>query len=198
MDQGNGHEPLERCLENREAFGDERSEDAVPPATGASSAGDAVSVIVFRVRNKWFALRTILFYQVTDGILVHTIPGKTSRHFRGIVNVGGELQLCFSLADILEITEPAEVIPEGKNSPRLVVVGDEEKRFAFPVDEIMGVHAIFAADREATSSTPAECGAHLCRRILSVEGKQVGLLDEDKLLSALAGSLGTDGNGTGK
>jgi len=198
MDPEKSRQPTEQGLPNREKLGDERSDGAVPSEADISSAGAGISVIVFRIRDEWFALRTVLFYQVADRELLHTIPGKTDRRFRGIVNAGGELHLCFSLADILEIAEPAEVIPAEKNRARLIVAGDEGNRFAFPVDEIMGGQSIFATERETGSSTPAGCGAKLCSRILSIEGKRVGLLDEDKLLSALAGSLGTDGNGTGK
>jgi len=198
MDQKNGDEPLVRCLPEREAPGGVRSEESAPFSPDTSSAGDAVSVVVFRIKREWFALRTGLFYQVADRELLHTIPGKTDRRFRGMVNVGGDLHLCFSLADILEIAEPAGGIPAEENRARLIVAGDEGNRFAFPVDEIMGVQSIFAAELETVLATPAGYGARLCSRILSIEGKRVGLLDGDKLLNALAGSLETDGNGTGK
>lgn len=149
----------------------------------------AMSVMVFRLRNAWFALKMNLFHKVADIALPHTVPGKTNNRFRGIVNTGGELVLCFSLEDILGITATSDVVSERINRPRLVVIGKGETRFAFAVESLLGVRSLVAEDLTIRPVTPAEYDQHDSLQVVSIDGQKVGLINEEKLFADLIRSL---------
>lgn len=148
-----------------------------------------ISLVVFRLQKEWFALKTSLFDEVVEVALPHSIPGKTDDRCRGIVSISGELRLFFSLSDIMGITNPIETPAENKSRPRLAVIGRGQDRFTFPVEEVLGVFAVSEHDFEALPATPHRCGQHLSRGSVSIEGRKVEVLDEDKLLDALTRSL---------
>jgi chemotaxis-related protein WspD len=141
--------------------------------------------MVFRLQKEWFALKTGLFDEVAEVTLPHSIPGKTDDRCRGLVSVRGELRLFFSLSAIMGITNPIETPTEDKSRPRLAVIGRGQDRFAFPVEEILGVFAVPEHDFEALPAT----SHRLSRCSVSIEGRKVEVLDEDKLLDALTRSL---------
>jgi chemotaxis-related protein WspD len=148
-----------------------------------------LSLMVFRLQKEWFALKTGLFDEVAEVTLPHSIPGKTDYRFRGLVSISGELRLLFSLSAIIGITNPIETPAEDKSRPRLAVIGRGQDRVAFSVEEIFGVFAVSEHDFEALPATLPGCGQHLSSRSVSIEGRKVEVLDEDKLLDALTRSL---------
>lgn len=148
----------------------------------------ALSLMVFRVKSAWFALKTGLFDEVAEMTSGHSIPGKTDGCFRGIFSISGELRLFFSLADIMGITDPIETPAQDKAIPRLAVIGRGKDRFAFPVEEMLGVFSIAEQNGEALPPPP-DCRQHLSRRVVSIEGRTVEVLDEDRLFDAMTRSL---------
>ena len=60
----------------------------------------------------------------------------------GLVNVRGELLICFSLTNLLGGDEPTQPTREksGADRRRLLVVKRDGRRIAFPVDEVHGIH----------------------------------------------------------
>jgi chemotaxis-related protein WspD len=166
-----------------ETTGWHASEDTIT----ASEA--AMSVMVFRLRNAWFALKMNLLHKVADIALPHTVPGKTNNRFRGIVNAGGELALCFSLEDVLGITDASDVMPEKINRPRLVVIGKGENRFAFAVESLLGVRSLIAEDLTIRPVILAEYDQHDSLQVVSIDGQKVGLINEEKLFADLIRGL---------
>jgi chemotaxis-related protein WspD len=159
------------------------------PGDTFSTSEKSISVMVFRVKSAWFALKTSLFHKVADIALPHTVPGKTDNLFRGIVNAGGELELYVSLADILGIPDNAEEGSQEKDRPCLVVVGEESNRFAFAVDDILGVRSVFPENPAALPVMSAKSDLHDAMPVISVDGKKAKLLNEEKLFYALTRSL---------
>jgi chemotaxis signal transduction protein len=165
-------------------------EPLAPLLEGAVTTSEkAISVMVFRVKSTWFALKTNLFHKVADIALPHTVPGKTDSRFLGIVNAGGELELCFSLADILGIAEMSDVMPEGMNHPRLVVIGTERNRFAFAVEEILGIRSVSPGDLLDFPAMQVGSDQNDDMPTVAVDGKKVGLLNDRKLFDVLTRSL---------
>jgi chemotaxis-related protein WspD len=173
--------------------GDEAIGWRVPEDT-VTAAEAAMSVMVFRVKSAWFAWKMNLLHKVADIALPHTVPGITNNRFRGIVNAGGELELCFALEDVLGITDASDVISERINRPRLVVIGKGKNRFAFAVEAILGARSLLTEDLTTRPVIPAEYGKHDLLQVVSVDGQKVGLLNEEKLFAELIRSL-PDGDG---
>lgn len=148
-----------------------------------------LSVLAFRLAEERFALKTIFFQEAAEPSPVHTLPLKVNRVFRGLVNINGELLLCLSVADLLELT------PEGPGdtSPvvyeQMLVVAQEGQRFVFPVEQILGVHRVAPEDLREVPATLSRSARSLTRGIFMLNGSPVGLLAEERLFPAMTRSL---------
>jgi chemotaxis signal transduction protein len=163
----------------------------------STAEGKATSIIIFRLRSTWLALKTSLLHKVVDFALPHSIPKKTDTCFRGIVNAGGDLELCFSLADVLAIADQTDENLgncEGRKSPRLIVVGEGINRFAFAVDDILGIRSVSIEKQTTSQETPATSVHDEFLKIIDIEGKSVGLLLDEILFDVLRRSV-LDGHG---
>jgi chemotaxis-related protein WspD len=147
------------------------------------------SVIIFRLRQEWLALKTVFFQQAADTVLPHSIPLRTGEVFKGIVNVNGELLLCVDLAALVGITGGDAAEAGRKVYPRLVVISRNSERFAFPADEVFGVHRFPLSLIQEVPATISHSLQALTAGILPWGEKRVGILDEDKLFDALNRSL---------
>lgn len=147
-----------------------------------------LSVMTFRLASERFALKTIFFEAAAEPQKVHTLPLKVNRIFRGIANVNGELLLCISMADLLELTSE-EMQPAPVAYERMLVVGREGHRFVFPVEQILGVHRVAPEDLGDVPATLSRSARSLTRGIFLLDGLPVGLLDEDRLFPAMTRSL---------
>ncbi|MBN1547935.1 MAG: chemotaxis protein CheW [Syntrophaceae bacterium] len=153
---------------------------------------NAVSVMVFRINSRWLAIPTTLVRLVAELTVPHSIPGKTNSCFLGIVNAGGELTLCFSLAELLGITVHFEETPKGKGRPRLIVVGNVENRFAFAVDDVAGVHAVSVEDWESVTQGLFPSDRLEPVQIIVGDGLAAEVLNAQTLWHALNRSLSYD------
>ena len=150
---------------------------AAAKETGLS---DPVSVLIFRLRGEWLALKTSCFRKAADAQPVHTVPLKSGRVFLGLVNIDGELLPCVSAADAINLPEPGAGRGESA-SPRLFVVARGGERFVFPVDEALGVRQIPAASVRPPPDTAAHAAAPVVGGVFEFSGLGVGLLDDARL-----------------
>jgi chemotaxis-related protein WspD len=151
---------------------------------------ETFSVIVFRLQEELLALKTVFFQQAAEAAVPHSIPLRTGEVFRGVVNINGELILCVSVAALLGMTaEKGAGSSDRKVYPRLVVVSREGQRFAFPADEVLGVHRFPLTDLQELPATVSRSIRALTAGILSWQEKTVGLLEEEKFFAALNRSL---------
>jgi chemotaxis-related protein WspD len=148
------------------------------------------SALVFRVGNEALALPIGVIDEICQPEMIHRLPHYAPVILRGIVNIHGQLRLCFSLAELLGI-EDSQLALEGKHRvfPRMMVVRRNESRFALLVDEVIGSHRY---GREDILSVPASLSRALAKFIRGIfrDGeKSIGLLDEELLFQAMEKSL---------
>ena len=148
-----------------------------------------LSVMVFRVAGELLALETQYFQQVAEMSVMRRLPLRSNRIFRGIVHIHGELHLCFSLADLLDLTMEERGAADQQVFPRLMIIKKEGARFVFPVDEIKGVARIAREELQDLPVTVAKGPRRLTKGLFYLDGVHVGLLSEDDLFSSLSRSL---------
>ncbi len=148
-----------------------------------------LSVLVFRLCRERFALKTIFFQEAAEPTPVHSLPLKINRVFRGLANINGELLLCLSVADLLELTLDAASDASSVVYERMLVVGREGQRFVFPVEQILGVHRVAPEDLGEVPATLSRSARSLTRGIFLLNDCHVGLLDEERLFPAMTRSL---------
>ena len=149
----------------------------------AERAG-TVAVIVFRLGEEWLALPAMLWREAGAPRPIHSLPHRRDQVVTGIVNIRGELLVCVSLAAALGSSAATVSAP-----PRLAVVQRGSDRFAFPSDEIFGLHRYDPAELIPVPATLARAQALCLRGMIAWEGRAVGLLDEERLFQTLNRSL---------
>ena len=175
---------------DRESPGDYPEEWArILAAPKKEAKADTLSVIVFRLGRELLALKTLFFQEAAEAVLPHRVPLRTHDVFRGVVNVNGELICCMSLEALMEIPPAEEVAAGPRVYSRLVVVNRQGHRFAFAADEVLGVRRFPPEALQELPATAAKSVRALTAGIFAAEDRTIGLIAEEKLFTALAGSL---------
>jgi chemotaxis-related protein WspD len=154
------------------------------------------SATLFRLGPEWLALDTVLFQEVAEHRPMHSLPHRRTGVVLGLVNVRGELLLCISLGRLLEL-EPEPPPRETRNlkretrnlTGRLLVVSADTNHFAFPVDEVYGVHRFNREELEAPPATVARAARSFTRGVFRWRQHTVGYLDSEALFLNLHRSL---------
>jgi chemotaxis-related protein WspD len=150
------------------------------------------SVFVFRTGGEWLALPAKLIQEVVEFGVIHSLPHRSNAILRGVVNIRGKLELCFSIGAVLGIErlEKSGEKEEKYISPsRLVVAARNGERIVFPVSEVHGSFRYADGMLQQLPVTVSGSRAAFTRGILCVQNFDVGLLDDRILFEALMRSL---------
>jgi len=200
-----------RLLLNRPLPDDYRQEltDRLGEAK-AQAPKTTLSAFIFRAGDEWLGVKSSLIKEVVDMGPIHSIPHKSSRIFRGIVNIRGRLELCVSIGGVLRIAPgaarqgtpaperlivAAKVIP---NLPRHDTRGPAppssssrgmEQSIVFPVSEVMGPVPYLSGALKPLPITVSGSKAVYTKGILNINNTEVGMLDEAMLFRILTRNL---------
>jgi chemotaxis-related protein WspD len=152
-------------------------------------ASDAITVLIFRLAEEWLAFDVQSVIEVAETREPHRVPHRTSNHLEGIVNIRGELQLCVSLAKLLNLTLSPPASAAEKAQQRFLVAEHGRQRWVFPVAEVSGVHRLSLAQRTELPATVRRTSARLSRHVYDWNGKYVCHLDADRIFAALQKGL---------
>jgi chemotaxis-related protein WspD len=143
------------------------------------------ALLVFRLGGEWLALALSVVSEVTMLRPVHRVPHRTNRVFSGLVSLRGQLQLCVSLHGLLDVDSPDPGL-EPSAHPRLVVIRKDSETWAFPVEEVAGVHRVAVDRLQKVPSTLANPAGSFSRAVFAWgEGRSVDVLDEPRIFAAL-------------
>ena len=146
--------------------------------------------MVFRIGGEWLALPGACCLEVVAQRPVRRVPHRSNHTLAGIVCVRGEILLCFSLAESLGLA-PAADAPQApaRGSPRLMVAGRPRFRLAFSADEVLGLQRYSPEMLEPLPATNAHALSRFTRGVLTLNGRKIGLLDDERLFGALEKAL---------
>lgn len=151
----------------------------------SARARRAMSVLAVRVGGELFAIPSVDVAKVVPPARVHRVPHRSNDVLRGIANHDGELLMCMSLEAALGIARA-----DGRAKPALVVIGDLRDRWAFEVDEVVGVLDVAeGASREAPVTVTASRNGCVAR-LAGTESGEAALLDVHGLASIFRGAMG--------
>lgn len=146
------------------------------------------SVLVFRLCDEWFGISTAAFREVIPVQPVRVLPHRTDSLLRGIVNVRGELMLCIRLEGLLDLVPSShdEDDPAGPQAwPRMLILDTDERRWAFAVEEVDGIHRIDLNELREVPVTAAKDVSRHTRGIFARANRSIGYLDEELISYAL-------------
>jgi chemotaxis-related protein WspD len=144
-----------------------------------------VGVMVFRLGKNWLSLPVEYLQEVVEERKIHKIPHNETRNILGIVNIGGEINTCYSLLNLLKIEEDV-ARNEGKLE-RLIVIVINGDRFVLPVCEVSGMARYSSNDLLQTpTALGKEMGAYVLG-MFKIEKCQVAALNVEKIYRGFEG-----------
>lgn len=146
------------------------------------------TIIIFRLSQEWFGIRTIALHEICETKIIHRIPHRSEKMLLGFVNVRGQLRICISMHAFLKIEQPEE--NSIKNALKFIVVQQQEEDiWVFPVDEVLGIYHIKQSQITNIPITVSQSETNLLKGIIQLEMKRVGYLDEQLLFKKLKRSF---------
>jgi chemotaxis-related protein WspD len=162
----------------------------------SKAAKEQLSVLIFRVATQWFCLPTEYCNSIEPLSSIHNLPRYSNETLLGIVNVKGDLHLCFSIANLLQVQkEPVveEVTKTKRNSVvvyrRLLVMCYEGWYFVLPVDEVGGIKRINPDKTEKSATAFNNLQSAVIAGMIKDETGHLVLLDAPCLFAALEDSI---------
>jgi chemotaxis-related protein WspD len=144
-----------------------------------------IGVMVFRLGEEWLALPVEYLQEIVEERKIHKIPHNKGTYILGIVNIGGEVNTCYSLMSLLEIDENVE---RNKNElQRLIVISVNGEKFVIPVCEISGLSRYSSADLLPSPATLGKkMGAYL-DGMFQLKKRQVAALNVEQIYRGFEG-----------
>ncbi len=150
-----------------------------------AGSSDDSALLVFRLGGEWLAMGLGFIAEVTAPRPVHRVPHRSNRVFTGLVSLRGQLQLCISLHGLLEVA-PLDPDAEAPANLRLVVIRRGVETWAFPAEEVSGVHRVARERLQKIPSTLANPLGSYGRAVFArKDGRSVDVLDEPRVFDAL-------------
>ena len=148
------------------------------------------SCLVFRIGREWLSLPTKLFVAVAPEARPHRLPHRTDRGLTGIVNVGGTLYPCMSLATLLGIDESEGEAAKGRHTfARLLLVQWEDQAYAMPVADLHGILRHASSAVQAPAATINKGLQRFLTGVITHEDMHIGVLDAALIGYQLARTL---------
>ena len=146
-------------------------------------AVDTQSVLIFRVCEEWFALPAGCLHEIAEKRAVHRIPRNINTDIAGVVNIGGEIRVCYSLKSILGISEDSE--EGGKNKPvstgRFIVALLGNQYYVFFADQISELSMYNDGEVLPVPATLKYKGKNFISGVIRHNKNNVAVLDADEI-----------------
>lgn len=142
---------------------------------------DNKSVLIFRVGGEWFALPASTMQEITEVKTVHRIPSNKSYDISGVVNIGGEIRICYSLVSIFGIKMPHnnERKYNAVINGRFIVAVLGNNCYVFPVDQVSGLCWYNDSDVLPVPATLEYAGNNMLLGVINHNKNNVAVLDAD-------------------
>ncbi len=179
-------------LERELPFGYEDNWAKVFSAVKKEQLVGTQSVTIFRLGKEWMALQTKSIEEITDVCSVHSIPHKTTSVLRGLVNLRGQLKICISLGQLMEIGKAEKY--SGKETKeriyeRMVAVTHNESQYVFLVSEVSGTYQYHPKELKLPPATLSQASGTYTTGILKWNEHDVACLDAELLFYSMEKKL---------
>jgi len=149
-------------------------------------AVDTFSAIIFRLSNELFALPVRVLQEVTYLCVIHTLPHRSNHLLLGLVNIRGEILLCASLGHLLGLETSTNPPSTRMNRHRMLVVGQKDSKWVFPVDEVHRINRFHLNELKAAPVVVSKANETYTQGVIEWQNEKVNYLDAELLLDTLA------------
>lgn len=145
-------------------------------------------VTIFRLGNEWLALPTNMIDEITDVSVIHSLPHKRTPILRGLMNLRGQMSICVSLGQLLEIKKHHQhenTDARNRTYERMIAVKYHESSYVFLVSEVKSTFRFRQEELKEAPSTLSNAKGTFTKGILSWKEQDVAYLDADLLFYTL-------------
>lgn len=150
------------------------------------------SVTIFRLGNEWLALPTNIIDEISDISPIHSIPHQRTPILRGLMNLRGQMSICISLGQLLDISKFEERENHdirNRTYERMIAVNHNESSFVFLVSEVKSTHRYHPNELKEPPSTLSHAKGTFTKGILPWKELDVACLDAELLFYTLEKKL---------
>jgi chemotaxis-related protein WspD len=144
------------------------------------------SYVIFRLSKDWFALSTLAFSNIGSERTINLLPYHEDPAILGIVNLQGQLRLCFSMHILLGVeAEEKKTKEESTHYKRLLAISNESDLWTFPADEVLSVVSL---DVSKTANVPVNllnAKENYLKSVFTFNEKKIYIIDEEMLFMSL-------------
>jgi len=175
----------ETIVETEDAESNDAS--ATRSRNGIFLAEEAISVMILRLGNQKLALPVRILQEITHPCLIQPLPHRSNNLFLGLVNIRGEILLCASLSHLLNLETPKEMttIAQPESTKRMMVAGQSEDKWVFPVDEVYGTYRFHLSELRDAPVVITKAAEAYTHGVIHWEGEKVNYLDSELLFYTL-------------
>jgi chemotaxis-related protein WspD len=145
------------------------------------------SITIFRLGSEWMALPTKIIEEITDVKEVHSLPHQRSSILKGLMNLRGQMSICVSLGQLLEIEKYQNKNQDVRNRTyeRIIAINHNNSSFVFLVSEVKSTYRLHPNELKEPHSMLALAKGTFTKGILSWQGQDVAYLDAELLFYSL-------------
>lgn len=144
------------------------------------STEEMLSLILFRLGNEQFAISVRSLQEVIRPIRIHTLPHRSNDLFLGLTSIRGEILLCASLREFLNL-EPAA----SSDREQMLIVGTTQRKWVFPVDEVYGIQRYPLQNIQDPPVVLLKTNAAYTQGIVNWNDRKVNYLNADLVIDTL-------------
>ncbi len=148
-----------------------------------------LSIVPFRLKDEWFALPTRFYVGANEIIPVHSVPHRSNKIFRGLVNINGELLCCISAYEVLGLSDKEYEETETQAYKRMVTIKNDEDVFVFSVDELLRAWRIGSDELRKPPATLTKSSRSYTQHVFIHEKMEIGIINSDNFFNTLKESL---------
>jgi len=154
-----------------------------------SSDKKNVGVIIFRIGMEWFALQANILQEITGDRTVHSIPRNETSEIAGVVNIGGEVRICYSLSNLLGIEQDCDQDTSigSRTYRRLIIVVIDDSYYVFQACEVIGLYRYGVEELLPVPTTLEKNQASLLSGLFKYDDHIIALLNTDQVQHSLLG-----------
>lgn len=145
---------------------------------------DRFDLLVASLGEERLGFDAMLVHRVHDPAVLRRVPHRPSPHLAGIVALDGDIVPTARLDRLLDVSSADHAA-----DPRIILVGPPDRRWAVPVDRVLGVHRFSRTEIIEPPTTVAASMRRHVSGLVRFEKSFVAIMDGDRLLEALDGGL---------
>ncbi len=144
------------------------------------------SVLTFEIAGEWLAIPSKYINEITPYRKAQSLPHNKNPYILGIVNISGEIEVSFSLENVLELSNRAV---DGRAYQHVIITEYKQQHYVFPVIQLGEVYRYHSDDLKEVPNILDERAGSFMHGLIKWKNRQVGALDAELLFTAIERSM---------